>query len=212
MNFNFENNDARRSDDEFEVYMENIALREKTEEYADADKDYYKRHHSVSLVQENQHMREDLDWESSPILPISEQLGPGWRPLDLSTATDAEVASALLDLLERLRRAHHEIWGADHLSNRRLYELIARRLLPHETKRLASPYSPAVWNFAFYTENSCLDSSDYSIWLTYYATPEERFLWARERDVALPQRQTPPFAGRFSTFRFLESLRCDDCD
>lgn len=209
MNFNFKkNDDARRPDGETDVLLENVRLREEMEEFADADAFYFNRYQLVSVEKENQILREELDWERSPVLPILEQLGPNWNPLDVSTATDAEVAAALLDLLERLRRANQEIWGADHLSNRRLYGLIERRLLPCKTKRMARPCSPTVWSFAFYAEEDSLDAEDDAVYLTYYATPEERLHWARERNVAPPQHQTPPFARRFPTFVFRDAC-CD---
>ncbi len=205
MNFNFDKNDPGRLRRESEALLENNDLREEIKEFVDDDTFYFNRYRIVPVEKENEYLREELDWERSPFLPIGKQLGPNWRPLDVSTATDAEVASALLDLLERLRRANHEIWGADHLSNRRLYGLIERRLLPCPTKSLSRPRSPIVWSFAFYAENDLLDEEDDAVYLTYYATPEERLHWASERNVAPPQHETPPFARRFSTFR-----SCDD--
>lgn len=198
MNFDFENNNDRRLDRAAAMF-ENALLRDEAKEYVDDTSFIFRHFRRLSVEKENEYLRETLAWESAPIQPIVDWLDPSWQPLDVSSATDAEISSALRDLLERLRLLNHEIWRADHLSNRRLYELIVRRLLPCKLKRLPRSRSPYVWNFEFYTEDGRLDASDESIWLTYYATPEERVHWSQDRDVALPQHKTPPFARRFST-------------
>lgn len=200
MNFDFENNNDRRFDREADAILENAELREEAKDYVDDSTFIFRYFRRLSVEEENEYLRETLAWEGAPIQPIVDWLDAAWRPLDVSSASDAEISSALRDLLERLRRLNHEIWRAEHLSNRRLYELLVRRLLPCKMKRLATPKSPYVWNFEFYSEDGRLDASDESIWLTYYATPEERLLWSQERDVALPQHKTPPFARRFPTF------------
>jgi hypothetical protein len=196
MNFDTENNNAGRPvSREAAALWENTKLRDEINEYL--DETVLRRFCHYNVEKENEYLRDAIDWESSPISPIQDWLGVSWRPLDLSTATDAEVSSELYDLLKRLRRLNHEIWRADHLSDRRLYELLVCRLLPCKMKRLSSPRSPYVWNFAFYTEHEFLDSSDDAIWLTYYATPEERLLWSQEHNVAPPQPQKPKYAHRW---------------
>ncbi|MBQ9798602.1 MAG: hypothetical protein IJO40_01520 [Thermoguttaceae bacterium] len=206
MNFDFEkNNAARRLDREADALWENAKLRDEVKEYLDDSA--FRRFGRLSVEEENEYLRETLAWEGAPIQPVADWLDATWRPLNLSSASETEVLSALLDLLERLRRLNHEIWRADHLSDRRLYELIVRRILPCKLKRLTSPRSPNVWNFEFYTETELLDASDESNWLTYYATPEERLLWSQEHNVALPQRKTPPFARRFPPL----DGGCGDC-
>lgn len=187
---------ARRLDRETDALLENAELRDEAKEYL--DETVLRRFRPFSVEEENEYLRETLAWESAPILPIEAWLDDSWSRLDVSTASEPEISAALRDLLERLRSLNHEIWRADHLSNRRLYELIVRRILPCKLKRLTSARSPNVWNFEFYTEYELLDASD-EIWLTYYATPEERLLWSQDHNAAPPQRQTPPFARRFPT-------------
>lgn len=207
MNFNSENDNVdRRLDRAGAALWENAILREKTKEYL--DEKAFRRIRFASLEEENEYLRDSYLWESAPILPIKDWMDASWRPLNLSTATEAEIASATLDLLERLRRLNQEIWRADHLSNRRLYDLIVHCILPCELKRVPSPRSPNVWNFEFYTEGAFLDASDDSIWLTYYATAEERRLWALEHNAAPPQHQTPPHARRFPSL----NGGCDSCN
>jgi hypothetical protein len=198
---------ASRLDREADALLENAKLREETKEYL--DETLLRRFRPFSVEEENEYLRETLAWESAPILSIENWLSPSWSPLDVSTASESTIAAALLDLLERLRRLNHEIWRADHLSNRRLYELIVHRILPCKLKFLTSARSPNVWNFEFYTEYELLDSSD-EIWLTYYATPEERLLWSQDRNAALPPRRTPPFARRFPSLNG-GCNGCDDC-
>lgn len=196
---------ARRLDREADALWENAKLREETKEYL--DEKVLRRFRPFSVEEENEYLRETIAWESAPILPIEEQLDESWRQLDVSAASESEISAALFDLLERLRRLNHEIWRADHLSNRRLYELIVRRILPCKLKRLTAARSPNVWDFEFYTEYELLDASDELIWLTYYATAEERLLWSQEHNAAPPQRQTPPFARRFPSL----DGGCNDC-
>ena len=187
---------ARRLDRETDALLENAELRDEAKEYL--DETVLRRFRPFSVEEENEYLRETIAWESAPILPLAKQLDASWRQLDVSAASEPEISAALRDLLERLRRLNQEIWRADHLSNRRLYELIVHRILPCKLKRLTSGRSPNIWNFEFYTEFEFLDASD-EIWLTYYATPEERLLWSQDHNAAPPQRQTPPFARRFPT-------------
>lgn len=209
-NFDPEKDAARRFDRDADALWENSELRDEAKEYLDDSTYFFHRFRRLTVEEENEYLRETLAWEGAPILPIGEWLDATWAPLDLSTASEAEISSALRDLLERLRLLNHEIWRADHLSNRCLYELIVRRLLPCKMKRLTKSRSPYVWNFEFYSEDGRLDASDESIWLTYYATSEERRVWSQDRNVSLPQHKTPPFARRFPTF---DAGRggCDDC-
>ncbi|MBQ6826681.1 MAG: hypothetical protein IJO46_01600, partial [Thermoguttaceae bacterium] len=132
--------------------LENVELRHEAKEYLDDSTYFFHRFRRLSVEEENEYLRETLAWEGAPILPIRDWLDVSWRPLDLATASESDVAAALRDLLERLRRLNHEIWRADHLSNRRLYELLVHRLLPCKTKRLPKPKSPYVWNFEYYSE------------------------------------------------------------
>lgn len=196
---------ARRLDREADALLENAMLRKEAAEYI--DELLLRRLRFDNVEAENEYLREIIAWESAPILPLKDWLDDSWRQLDLSTATEPEILAAALDLLERLRRLNQEIWRADHLSTRRLYEILVHRVLPCRLKRLQSPRSPNVWNFEFYTEDKFLDASD-EIWLTYYATQEERLLWSQEHNVALPPRRTPPFARRFPSL----NGGCDGCN
>lgn len=191
MNFDSEN---RRPDRENNAYWENFLLRMEAENYL--DESFYRLRFG-DVKQENDELRYILAWESSPISTILQLLGDSWRPLNLRAASDEEVSAALVDLAERLRRLHQEIFRADHLSDRRLYALIVKRVLPDKQKRLPSPPCSAVWTFETFTEDQELDETDLTVWLTYYATPEERRLWAKENNAVPPPRQTPLYARRF---------------
>ncbi len=192
MNFDFENSRPASASD---VYWENVSLRTEAENYL--DESFY-RLRFVGVEDENSELRYILAWENSPILTNLALLGD-WRPLNLTTASDAEVSAALADLAKRLRELHQEIFRADHLSDRRLYALLVKWVLPNRQKRLPEPPCSAVWTFETFTEDQELDDTDLSVWLTYYATPEERRLWARENNAVPPPRQTPKFARRFAS-------------
>jgi hypothetical protein len=77
----------------------------------------------------------------------------------------------------------------DHLSDRELYCRIARDLLPSPEKKLDLPCNYLHWHF--------LDSETQpEVWLTYYASDEERAMWAAETGQPLPPRRKPPYPRR----------------
>ena len=204
MNFDSQNS---RLDLAADALLENVALRSEAENYIDES---FSRLHYANLEAENERLRESIDWESSPISSLRDCLDSSWRQLDVSAASEAEIAEATLDLLQRLQRLNQEIWRADHLSNRRLYKLLVERVLPDKQKRLKAPRVPTVWTFENFTEDQELDETDVSVWLTYYATAEERRLWAQEHNAPPPQRQTPPYARRFPSLN--GGCGCESCD
>jgi hypothetical protein len=77
----------------------------------------------------------------------------------------------------------------EHLSDRQLYCLILRDILPSPEKKLDLPRNYLHWHF--------LDvESQPEIWLAFYASEEEREMWAAETGQPLPPRQDPPHPRR----------------
>jgi hypothetical protein len=73
----------------------------------------------------------------------------------------------------------------DHLSDRQLYCLIFRDILPSQEKKIEQSKSYLHWD--------CADvSGDPQIWLRYYASEEDRENWAEEFGEPLPRREPPP--------------------
>ncbi len=73
----------------------------------------------------------------------------------------------------------------DHLSDRELYCVIARDILPSYEKKIEEPRNYLHWH--------CLDESESELWLTYYATDEERRAWLMSNDGGLPDRKPLPY-------------------
>ena len=72
----------------------------------------------------------------------------------------------------------------DHLSDYQLYTLIYRDILPTYEKKLDRRNSYLHWDCANM-------EGDPDMWLRYYASHEERRLWAEETGGDLPPRETP---------------------
>jgi hypothetical protein len=74
----------------------------------------------------------------------------------------------------------------DHLSDRELYTLIFRDILPSSEKKIDSPENYLHWDCANMGD-------DPEIWLRYYASEEDRQNWASDLPGPLPEREDPPF-------------------
>ncbi|MBP5622197.1 MAG: hypothetical protein J6X44_09300 [Thermoguttaceae bacterium] len=157
-----------------------------------------------SCRDENAYLRELLDWDRSPMSYVQAWLR-GDRPvLDTRSSSDEEISRALKLLVEELHYLNHAFLYTDHLSDRRLYQLIVREVLSSELKKLSRPRGPVYWNFCSYTEDSDYDGDEEEEtsadvddcareqnWLIYYATDRERRRWFLEHGAALPPKKVP---------------------
>ena len=99
--------------------------------------------------------------------------------------SDSQISELLTETIERLYDQRIVLDFTDHLSNRQLYCLILRDILPSPEKKLDLPRNYLHWHF--------LDvETQPEIWLTFYASDEERDMWASETGQALPARRKPP--------------------
>jgi hypothetical protein len=73
----------------------------------------------------------------------------------------------------------------EHLSDRQLYCLISRDILPSYEKKIDHPKNYLHWH--------CLDDNDIDSWLRYYASDEERKAWQDENHGELPPMEAPPY-------------------
>lgn len=174
--------------DDVEQLLLNARLRDELEPYDDD---------SLSLValahmptrRENEFLQSLLLWERAPILPISQWFEPELA-LPLPEELDDESLSKLLaETIERLASRRIVLQWTEHLSDRQLYCLILRDILPSPEKRFELPDRWLAWR--------CLDEeSDPDTWLRYYATHEQRREWSRETGREPPPPMTPPFPRR----------------
>ncbi|HEY2882946.1 MAG TPA: hypothetical protein VGJ15_10940, partial [Pirellulales bacterium] len=74
----------------------------------------------------------------------------------------------------------------DHLTDRELYSLIWRDILPSPEKKIDNSSSYLHWD--------CSDASgDAQLWLRYYATEEDRQQWSGDFGNELPPHEDPPY-------------------
>lgn len=138
---------------------------------------------------ENEFLAQMLAWERAPVLPISRWFEPELvlpRPDRLSPD---QVHDLLWETIEKLYAQRIILDFTDHLSDRQLYCLIARDILPSPEKKLDLPRNYLHWHF--------LDAdAQPEIWLTYYASDDERETWTEETGQPLPDKAAPPYPRR----------------
>jgi len=138
---------------------------------------------------ENEFLAQMLAWERAPVLPISRWFEPELILPPPSQLDDATLHRLLWETIHRLYSQRIVLEFTDHLSDRELYCRIARDLLPSPEKKLDLPRNYLHWHF--------LDiETQPEIWLSYYASDEEREMWAAETGQPLPPRRQPPYPRR----------------
>jgi hypothetical protein len=134
--------------------------------------------------------RQVIAWEKGPFITqrawferrgmtfaLPEQLGGG------------RLEKELWRLIAALAEARVFLACTNHLSDAQLYNKLVHEVLDDEVPDLArSPNEGLHWDF------SESDSADPLVWLTYYATEDQRRDWLEEfPDIELPPRREPPF-------------------
>ena len=140
---------------------------------------------AMSTSSENEFLQSMLDWERAPMLPIREWFQP---PLSLPAAevfNDEQLGSILYDTIQRLFEKQIVLDFTDHLSDRQLYCLICRDILPAHEKLMQRQHNYLHWDCANMDD-------DPDIWLRYYASEEDRQAWVKETGGALPQAEDLP--------------------
>jgi len=176
---------ARPHPEEVDDLLRNAQLRDELEPYFDES---IVRLNVCELPTpvENEFLASMLAWERAPALPISEWFEPELTLPPPDVLNDEELHELLWDAIQRLFDKRIVLDFTDHLSDRALYCLICRDILPAPEKKLAAPRAYLHWD--------CSDAGgDADVWLRYYATDEDRDGFAEERPDPLPPRETPPF-------------------
>lgn len=163
----------------------NARLRDELEPYLDESIELLPIHQKPTRF-ENEYLASMLAWERAPILPIAEWFQP---QLDLphpDALSPLELRQLLLTTMAQLRDKRIILEFTDHLSDRELYCLIIRDILPSPEKKLETQPTYLHWH--------CLDpQEDPDTWLRYYATSDERLAWQRESGQPLPEAEDPPW-------------------
>ncbi len=172
-------------DEEVEELLRNAELREELEPFFDE---------AISRITgarwplraENEYLAAMLAWEMAPVLPIYKWFQPELRPPRPDALTDEELHPILWDIIYRLYEKRIVLDFTDHLSDRELYALIYRYILPSREKHLEHASHYIHWDC------SAIDG-DPEIWLRYYASDSEREAWAVRYRQPLPPKASPPF-------------------
>lgn len=140
----------------------------------------------MSTSSENDFLQSMLEWERAPMLPIYEWFQPQLRLPAPDTLDDASLQGMLHDTIQRLYEKHIVLDFTDHLSDRELYCLIYRDILPAHEKLINRRNNYLHWDCANM-------DGDPETWLRFYANEDERQAWAAETDGYLPQVENPPY-------------------
>lgn len=177
-----------RSQDEVDQILLNARLRDELEPFVDESLDLLNSR-CMSTPAENEYLESMLEWERAPVLPISHWFQPELKLPSPESLDDGQIHQLLWYAIDRLYDKHIILDFTEHLSNRELYCLIYRDILPSPEKKLDRENAYIHWH--------CIDVNDQpDIWLRYYASQEEREIWQNETLGTLPPAEIPPYPRR----------------
>lgn len=178
--------------EEVECLLRNAELRDAIEPFLDESIEEID-FRSLPTPVENQYLESMLAWERASLLPVSHWVTP---PLILPPAhslDDGSLRQELWQLIERLFEMRVVLDFTDHLSDRDLYALIRRDILPTPIKRVDLPDNYFHWDC------SASESGDLTSWLAYYASDDEREEWAVAEGRDPPPRLVPAYPRALPT-------------
>lgn len=178
-------NSSRPQPEEVEQLLRNAQLRDELEPFYD-ESILRIEPHVVPVPVENEYLASMLAWEKAPVLPIARWFDPELRPPLPETLDDDQLHRVLWETIARLHAKRVVLAFTDHLSDRQLYALILRDILPSEEKKIEGARNYLCWDCAGVTD-------DPDTWLRYYATDEERSDWQQQHPDSLPPRERPPY-------------------
>lgn len=171
----------RQALDEVELMLANARLRDELEPYRDDSIESSTKR--MSLQAENEYLASMLAWERAPALPIADWFSPPLHLLPPDALGDTQLSRRLEQTVEKLYSKNIVLRCTDHLSDRQLYTVIYRDILPCCEKKVDVPGRALEW--------MCVEDTE--TWLRFYASPVERRRHQEEYDRTLPPSETPPF-------------------
>ncbi len=171
--------------DEVDELLRNAQLRDELEPYYDESISRVNVQ-QLSLSVENEFLASMLAWERAPVLPIYRWFEPELRPPRPSVLGDDDLHEILWDVICKLFEQRIVLDFTDHLSDRELYCVIYRDILPAREKKIELSTNYLHWDCSH-------AGGDPDIWLQYYATDEERQLWAESYRQPLPTKLNPQY-------------------
>lgn len=173
---------SRRAVDEVDLLLANSRLRDELEPYRDESID----DPSVSrmpLRTENEYLASMLAWERAPALPIASWFTPVLEIPSPDSLSDETLVVVLNETIQRLYSQNVVLRFTDHLSDRDLYKIIYRDILPCCEKKVEIQGKNLEWR--------CIEDND--TWLRFYADAIERRRFQEEHDVDIPPSESPGF-------------------
>ena len=171
--------------EEVDQLMLNARLRDELEPFLDESVHMFDNQR-LPTQKENEFLASMLAWERAPVLPISRWFEPELKLPSPEKLGDAELHEVLEETIEQLYSQRIVLDFTEHLSDRQLYCLIYRDILPSPEKKVDLPKNFLHWH--------CFDYDDQpDVWLRYYASEEDRRGWIESGDGPLPPTAPLPF-------------------
>ncbi len=171
--------------DEVEHLLLNARLRDDLEPFLDESLNLLNTRR-LPTPMENEFLASMLAWERAPVLPISQWFQPELVLARPDTLNDEQINAHLWQTIQNLYDIRVVLDFTDHLTDRQLYTLIYRDILPSPEKKIDLPKNFLHWH--------CLDDTDEpETWLRYYASKQERHDWFSEMGLPLPRSEQAPF-------------------
>lgn len=171
---------------EAEELILNAELWDELEPYVDESIDFVNTN-CLSLRDENEYLASILAWETAAVLPIFRWFAPELRMPHADLLSDEQVTQYLSEIIEGLFEKKIVLDFTDHLSDRKLYDLIYSDILPMREKKIENRK-----NFIHFDCSFAHD--DPSVWLQYYASDEERYAWEDSHILPPPPKMLPSHA------------------
>jgi len=178
--------------EEVDCLLRNAELRDAIEPYLD-EAVFEIDFRLLPTPVENRFLESMLAWEQAPLVAIARWFDPPLAMQPACTLDDEQVHHRLWQVIERLYEKRVVLDYTDHLSDRELYAVVRRDILPAAVKRVDLPDNYFHWDC------SAGDAEDMTAWLTYYASEQEREQWQLEEGRDPPPRQVPAYPRTLPT-------------
>lgn len=171
--------------DDIDQILLNARLRDELEPYVD-DSITRLNIEELPTKVENEYLASILAWERAPTIPIARWFEPELVLPAPEMLDDATLRDLLWETARKLYQERVVLDFTDHLSDRQLYALIARDILPSYEKRIEGSRAWLHWD--------CADlENNFEDWLRYYASDEERAEWSEHDPKPLPPKEPLPY-------------------
>ncbi len=142
---------------------------------------------------ENEFLASMLAWERAPVVAISEWFDPELVLPHPDALSHDERRELMWATIHQLYEKRIVLDFTDHLTDRQLYTIIYRDILPSAEKKIELARNN-------YLHWDCANTGDDpETWLRYYASLQEREAWADETGEPLPPAEDPPFRRKMPT-------------